>query len=61
MSFTLYLIIFMVGSVTLSKKANALATSVKTKHTERIKADVFFLSLTVLLIVLLVCFVWTLE
>ncbi len=51
-----YIIILIIGSITLSKKIKELSTSVKTKNKSKIKVDIFFLSLTVALIVLLIVF-----
>jgi hypothetical protein len=54
MSTTYYVVILLIGSMTLSKKIRELATSIKTQNKEKIKVDIFFLFLTVALIALLV-------
>jgi hypothetical protein len=51
---SLHVVILLIGSITLSKKIRELATSVKTSNKEKIKVDIFFLILTVLVIALLI-------
>jgi hypothetical protein len=51
---SLHVVILLIGSITLSKKIRELATSVKTSNKEKIKVDIFFLVLTVLVIALLI-------
>lgn len=57
MAITFYLVILLIGSLTLSKKINELVVSYKTNNTKKVKADIFFLTLTMLLIVSLILFV----
>jgi Ca2+/Na+ antiporter len=54
MSSSYYIVILLIGSVTLSKKIKELSISVKTQNKEKIKVDIFFLLLTVALIALLI-------
>ena len=54
MSITLYVIILIIGSMTLSRKVRELATSIKAKNKDKIKVDVFFLFLTILIIAFLI-------
>jgi hypothetical protein len=51
-----YIIILIIGSLTLSRKIRELAVSVKKGNKEKIKVDLFFLLLTVSVIVLLIVF-----
>ena len=51
---SLHVVILLIGSITLSKKIRELATSVKTSNKEKIKVDIFFLALTVLVIAILI-------
>lgn len=53
----IYLVILLIGPMTLSKKISELAGSFKIGNKDKIKVDVFFLFLTVALIVLLVLLV----
>ena len=54
MSSSYYIVILLIGSVTLAKKIKELSISVKTQNKEKIKVDIFFLLLTVALIALLI-------
>lgn len=54
MSTTYYVVILLIGSMTLSKKIRELALSIKTQNSEKIKVDILFLFLTLALIALLV-------
>lgn len=51
-----YIVILLVGSFTLSKKINELIKSVRAGDKGKIKVDILFLFLTVLLIALLIVF-----
>lgn len=53
---TYYIVILLIGLITLSKRMSELMMSVKAGDKGKIKADIFFLFLTVLLIALLIVF-----
>lgn len=53
---TFYLILLIIGSLTLSKKIRELVISVKNGNKEKVKVDVFFLLLTIVFIALLIVF-----
>ena len=48
-----YIVLLLVGSVTVSKKVNELTMSVKRGDTEKIRIDVFFLLLTFIITILI--------
>lgn len=54
---TMYLVILIIGSITLSKKIRELTRSIKNQNKEKIKADVFFLGLSLIVMVLLLLLV----
>lgn len=49
-----YVILFLVSSVTISKKLSDLIKSIKQGDKEKISIDIFFLLLTFLIIVILI-------
>ncbi len=53
---TFYLMLLIIGSLTLSKKIGELVVSIKKRNKEKIKVDVFFLMLTVFVIAILIVF-----
>lgn len=53
---TFYLILLIIGSMTLSRKIGELTISVKQGNKEKIKVDLFFLLLTIAVIIILILF-----
>ncbi|MBI2275346.1 MAG: hypothetical protein HYU70_16245 [Bacteroidetes bacterium] len=53
---TFYLILLIVGSMTLSRKIGELTISVKQGNKEKIKVDLFFLLLAMAVIIILILF-----
>jgi hypothetical protein len=51
-----YLILLIIGSLTLSKKIGELTVSVKQGNKEKIKVDVFIPLLTIAVIIILIVF-----
>lgn len=51
-----YLILLIIGSMTLSRKIGELTISVKQGNKEKIKVDLFFLLLTIAVIIILILF-----
>lgn len=49
-----YIILLLIGSVTLSKKIAELRKSIKTGNKEKMKAAIFFLLLTIVIIAALI-------
>lgn len=53
---TFYLILLIIGSMTLSRKTGELTASVKQGNKEKIKVALFFLLLTMAVIIILILF-----
>lgn len=53
---TFYLILLIIGSLTQSRKIGELTVSVKQGNKEKIKVDLFFLLLTMSVIMILILF-----
>ena len=47
---TFYIILLLIGSLTLTKKINELVSSIKRRNKEKIKVDILFLLLTLFVI-----------
>ncbi len=53
---TVYIILLLIGSLTLTKNVRVVVASIKKGNKEKIKVDIFFLLLSISVIIILIVF-----